>query len=887
MTKPLLNYCLVTQNLASIIEDSAYDMDRYPDVSDISGEIIFTPNIANGKAYQLFDNEGKSYTVPVSRIQAKIINGVITHEEDTGIYLFAAGPGSNPDKITYSVEYRNLRSGELSFSLSPLKFEAIPGGEVDLTMATPVIGATPAGTTKGDKGDKGDPFLYEDFTPEQIDDLKGPLTLADLTPERLETIKGPKGDRGPGIHSVSVDGSDLVFTVDENGIVEISRVPLVEAANGIRDEISEDLTESKNAVTAAEGYAKQSASSASDSASSASESARYKDISLSAAERAEFAAEETIQQVEGDFATRNYVDGLSDRVYKLEPHSVDEVGETVWAHVTSRGERLPLGYSKDGRLDSHAQKIFQEDIVDTFDVSHSPVYAHLTTTPRGDILWGVRWDGTVEIPKLETSTGVGSGDSLATRLVPLAFTLPGGSSTTSGSKSLRIIREYAHFPGRVRVHVSNRHPVSGNAGSDVTLTGSTIGVGAESGEVSKAQVLFSANTVIPAGEEVVSRWVTISGSDGDGLAVSMAWSGDTVRLFKAGCWTNSDPTAYNNANTTGWAWNSDAPLYIWVEAEMPARVPVVMANGDSISVGSVTDNPVSDAWVAMYARKQHALPVFASWHGSSMPQWAPDTGQWGRLYPGVDVRPDAIVMALGQNDLNQDVDLNELKSRYNTVRDVYDVRFPGVPVYVGTVNASNKPAEKEVIRREFNTWLSSLPRGERGVLDFASVLDDPTGEFLLPEYTADELHPNTAGQTAMSGVVLKNPVTPLVPTGGQIATLGGTPKSSVVYDMSDFLAPGTTITAGWGRIMRDANVVTLSIQGLATDKSGVATLFTLPEGFRPINQIVFETVPYWSSETRESGRLTSGGGIQFRALSVGHGMNLSLTYLTDDPQPTS
>ena len=33
MTKPLLNYCLVTQNIASIIEDSIYDNDRYPDVS--------------------------------------------------------------------------------------------------------------------------------------------------------------------------------------------------------------------------------------------------------------------------------------------------------------------------------------------------------------------------------------------------------------------------------------------------------------------------------------------------------------------------------------------------------------------------------------------------------------------------------------------------------------------------------------------------------------------------------------------------------------------------------------------------------------------------------------------------------------------------------------
>ena len=812
-----------------------------PSVS-FNGKVTFNPDIGRGETWH--DN---GVLVPSVRVDATIVNNVLQGADGKNLVkLMAGGVGVNPEQVYWRIAFDDIYLGEQRVHIDPFIFEAVPGETLDLEKVTPVAGYTPPGIIRGEKGEIGFSFkgVFHEESELPSSNEKGDA-WANLSTKDLYIWNGSKWE-----------------VVTDFGKVDVS----LENINEYVNQAEQHSLSAKNSET---------------------NSKNHEANSLTYAKRAEFAAEETIQQVEGDFATRNYVDGLSDRVYKLEPHSVDEVGETVWAHVTSRGERLPLGYSKDGRLDSHAQKIFQEDIVDTFDVSHSPVYARLTTTPRGDILWGVRWDGTVEIPKLETSTGVGSGDSLATRLVPLAFTLPGGSSTTSGAKSLRIIREYAHFPGRVRVHVSNRHPVSGNAGSDVTLTGSTIGVGAESGEVSKAQVLFSANTVIPAGEEVVSRWVTLSGSDGDGLAVSMAWSGDTVRLFKAGCWTNSDPAAYNNANTTGWAWNSDAPLYIWVEAEMPARVPVVMANGDSISVGSVTDNPVSDSWVAMYARKQHALPVFASWHGSSMPQWAPDTGQWGRLYPGVDVRPDAIVMALGQNDLNQDVDLNELKSRYNTVRDVYDVRFPGVPVYVGTVNASNKPAEKEVIRREFNTWLSSLPRGERGVLDFASVLDDPTGEFLLPEYTADELHPNTDGQTAMAGVVLKNPVTPLVPTGGQIATLGGTPQSSVVYDISDFLAPGTTITAGWGRIMRDANVVTLSIQGLATDKSGVATLFTLPEGFRPINQIVFETVPYWSSETRESGRLTSGGDIQFRALSVGHGMNLSLTYLTDDPQPTS
>lgn len=71
---------------------------------------------------------------------------------------------------------------------------------------------------KGDKGDpgiqgiqglKGEPFRYSDFTSDQLDILRGPMgprgedgpkgdpfTYKDFTPEQLEKLKGPKGDNG-------------------------------------------------------------------------------------------------------------------------------------------------------------------------------------------------------------------------------------------------------------------------------------------------------------------------------------------------------------------------------------------------------------------------------------------------------------------------------------------------------------------------------------------------------------------------------------------------------------------------------------------------------------------------------------------------------------------
>lgn len=149
------NYCLVTQRVIAITADSDSDEDRLPDQQTVSGEIYFTPNVPSGRAYQLKSEDGKHYTIPLGRVEASIVDGEIVHEGERGIHLFAAGQGSNPSKISYYVEYRNLRAGTTTINLSPMNFEAVPGGEVDLTTATPITGATPAGTTKGDKGDVG------------------------------------------------------------------------------------------------------------------------------------------------------------------------------------------------------------------------------------------------------------------------------------------------------------------------------------------------------------------------------------------------------------------------------------------------------------------------------------------------------------------------------------------------------------------------------------------------------------------------------------------------------------------------------------------------------------------------------------------------------------
>ena len=202
-----LKYCLVTQNIASVIEDSLTDSDRLPDIELASGDVTFIPNVPTGSSYQIELTNGQWYSVPLGRIRAKIINGKIFHEGSPGVYLFAAGSGSNPSKISYNVSYSNLRAGGVPFSLNSFTFQAIPDEEIDLTLVKPIPGVSPAGT-----------------------------------------IRGP---RGTSLEKIEVDDSHLVFTtVNEAGSFEMARIPISHVVEAEAREAARQAAENVKAITA-------------------------------------------------------------------------------------------------------------------------------------------------------------------------------------------------------------------------------------------------------------------------------------------------------------------------------------------------------------------------------------------------------------------------------------------------------------------------------------------------------------------------------------------------------------------------------------------------------------------------------------------------------------
>ena len=355
------------------------------------------------------------------------------------------------------------------------------------------------------------------------------------------------------------------------------------------------------------------------------------------------------------------------------------------------------------------------------------------------------------------------------KVVPLTMTAPGTPlSTTTDKGAVRWARRYAVMPKRVRVHVANAN--TGNAlkgNKSLTISHIRVGVGDADGGYTNGVIAQTGGSLKDDGSEVVTPWTTLEGlADGGFVTVTVGWYGGggtaTLQNNQGGGWVANDHALAGSSTTAEWTRSQTTPLHCWVEAEVPASTPVVLGNGDSITVGTATTDPVGDAWVSKYAYDNGALPVILAMHGSTMSLWTAGASRW-KQYGTFDLNAvvDAIVTTLGQNDLPvTGMDLATLQARHATFMAALRGIFPQQPVYLGAITPSNKNATLEQLRRDFNAWRAEPAQRERGVLDFATVLGGVANEDLLPEYSADGLHPNTAGQEAMAALVESLPVTP-------------------------------------------------------------------------------------------------------------------------------
>ena len=219
-----MKYTRVRRAVSAVMIDS-YDEDRNPELVKVNGTVTFTPLLKDGDVVQWAGPNGPQSLV-LAPIECFISNGIIMHRGGEGIFLAAGGPGVQPDVIQWKATFKNMQAGGWAFNLKPVMFDAVPDGEVDLTLVSPIAGAS-------------EPIL--------------------------------RGPAGVGLKSITVEGSELVVTVtSEAGTYVMSRIPLEDV---VRAEADQAVASAQAAIKADVDAAAGSASAASSSASAAQASA--------------------------------------------------------------------------------------------------------------------------------------------------------------------------------------------------------------------------------------------------------------------------------------------------------------------------------------------------------------------------------------------------------------------------------------------------------------------------------------------------------------------------------------------------------------------------------------------------------------------------------------
>lgn len=535
------------------------------------------------------------------------------------------------------------------------------------------------------------------------------------------------------------------------------------AATAASSAVDDARSELGNIVSDAADYATDASRSAARAWTSESNAATHESNSLAAAKRAEFAAEETVQQVEGDFATRNYVDSSK---WNQGPLTAAQVGTL---------DNAPDGFSAVGSVNQarELEAPFEAaQVIGTFrfsGVAYQIGIARVDLKMRlvGRFYSASGWrewqefEGLSQPPThIETEKRAAPGSGFKT--VPVAVTM-GNSGTThlaaTGSYRFPLLNNAPIT--RWRLCVTTRRPRQGDlSGADVTLTKVAYGDHASNGAFSDAPTVVAENIHVPSdGTTVKLPWV--SGEFGAGverlISISYTSNNDIGPLSLHGyCFDMGTADAADQA-ATGTA-SGSGPLDMWLEAETYSTTPVIAAIGDSTTASSGAARTTYDGWLNVYCREKSALPVHYASAGDTALNWMSNPeGYKATRWLDLDA-PDSIIYNLGNNDVGGGANLQTIQQRVAAMMPILEKITPNIYAATLKPRTGQDPAQVQV-RQSYNQWLLQESDFFRDVFDFSAATVDVDGESIRPEFNSgDDTHLNTAGYVALAGAITR-PVT--------------------------------------------------------------------------------------------------------------------------------
>lgn len=514
--------------------------------------------------------------------------------------------------------------------------------------------------------------------------------------------------------------------------------------------------------------------------------------------------------------------------------------------------------------------------IDEYTCSSAPVTAGWTNWER------TKWAGKED----EVTPGAKYGYKTAA----LALTTPGSSTETITSLSFRIPFEFSTGFGRFRLHIRNfsdrnNAPYPGV----VNFTGLWFGAGNKAtGSFNAAPQRLSTGFSTPANaDDYVTPWFNAEVKAGSSYLLSAGISASSVTAVQSitAAYRFDGSSSYGATQNITWALSTSLPLDIWIEAEVPAETPIVAELGSSSSVGSKATFPVLESPLSLYCMRVGALPMHYAHSGTTLATWDDQAlNKWQKYQECA--RPDALVLSLGSNDLFGTRTLAEIQESASNIVGIIKAMATD-NIYATTIEP--RTVGDETKRRQYNSWLKTKPLGIRDVFERAASISNDD-ETIRPEYDADGIHTNTAGNLAKANAFTRPMFRALLKiqeTAGRTVSVWDylNQREQVIYGdtgLRNMVSELTNVeSSGHVQLNRYGNLCTLIFHDVKTTTSGNVAILTLPIGFRP------DLSQSGTAAGTTRTQATNNGAFVMVGATAGTIITGSLTWYTPNPWPAT
>jgi lysophospholipase L1-like esterase len=278
---------------------------------------------------------------------------------------------------------------------------------------------------------------------------------------------------------------------------------------------------------------------------------------------------------------------------------------------------------------------------------------------------------------------------------------------------------------------------------------------------------LTAFTTADLQDELVTDWVTDPAAQTEPnrlMQVGFGYIGNTSGMLMSRGYQGMFYTSQKN--DAGVA--APSPLFqadvgvfdVVFEYEANTDAPRVLVVADSLTQGrnasGVAGLGGAGSWCTLWGSRSNALVTNAALSGSTLENWQ-NTSAW-KLTRWAAADWDAVVVALGTNNIENGDTLATIKTRYAATLSALRTTASCQRIFAGTIPPrvySGDDAAKQVIRLAFNDWIETLPLGITGTFRIDQPVINPAStNTLLPTVnTGDGTHINTLGQSRMANVV--------------------------------------------------------------------------------------------------------------------------------------